>query len=85
LAGNFAQVRTPAATTPALRNGILLALSRGIDMREYMMWSWISCYFTGHEYSVCCERGRMFLRCLVCGRRSEGWVVRAQHVHAPHQ
>jgi hypothetical protein len=50
-----------------------------------MMWSWISCYVTGHDYSVSCERGCMFLRCVVCGRRSGGWVVRAQHVHAPHR
>jgi hypothetical protein len=48
------------------------------------MWSWISCYVTGHEYSVCCDQGRMFLRCVVCGRRSEGWVVCAEHVHAGH-
>jgi hypothetical protein len=49
------------------------------------MWSWISCYVTGHDYSVCCDRGCMFLRCLVCGRRSGGWVVRAGHVHSQHQ
>jgi hypothetical protein len=39
------------------------------------MWHWITCLVTGHEYSVSCDHGRMFLKCLVCGRRSEGWVV----------
>jgi len=24
----------------------------------------------------------MFLRCVVCGRRSPGWVVNAAHAHA---
>ncbi len=24
----------------------------------------------------------MFLRCVVCGRRSPGWVVHAAHAHA---
>jgi len=47
------------------------------------MWNWISCYVTGHEYSVACDHGRMFLRCLVCGRTSGGWVVHDhEHVHA---
>jgi hypothetical protein len=40
------------------------------------MWSWISCYVTGHEYSICCEGDSVFLRCLACGRRSQGWLVR---------
>lgn len=49
------------------------------------MWSWISCYVTGHDYSVCCDAGAMFLRCVVCGRRSQGWVVNDRdHAHAPH-
>jgi sRNA-binding protein len=43
------------------------------------MWQWIACYVTGHDYAVCCNHGRMFLRCIVCGRRSEGWVVHAHH------
>jgi hypothetical protein len=43
------------------------------------MWNWIYCYVTGHDYSVCCEQGSMFLRCLVCGRRSQGWVVHHSH------
>lgn len=46
------------------------------------MWGWISCYVTGHDYSVTCDHGRMFLKCVVCGRRSEGWIVHHAHVHA---
>lgn len=39
------------------------------------MWSWISCYVSGHHYNVCCESGTVFLRCFVCSRRSQGWLV----------
>ena len=39
------------------------------------MWKWIACYVNGHEYSVTCQSGSMFLRCLQCGRRSQGWTV----------
>ena len=46
------------------------------------MWSWIVCYVTGHDYSVSCDGGAMFLRCVVCGRRSQGWVVNPAHAHA---
>jgi len=24
----------------------------------------------------------MFLRCVVCGRRSQGWIVHATHAHS---
>jgi hypothetical protein len=51
------------------------------------MWSWIYCYVTGHEYSVACNSGAMFLRCVACGRRSNGWTVQATadvHVHSRH-
>jgi hypothetical protein len=47
------------------------------------MWNWISCYVTGHDYTVCCVGGAMFLRCAICGRRSQGWVVHNDHTH-PH-
>jgi hypothetical protein len=47
------------------------------------MWNWISCYVTGHQYAVCCDGGAMFLKCLLCGRRSQGWVVH-QHGTASH-
>lgn len=47
------------------------------------MWSWIYCYVIGHEYSVSCDGGAMFLRCISCGRRSNGWVVKdAADAHA---
>jgi len=47
------------------------------------MWSWIFCYVTGHDYSVSCDGGAMFLRCMCCGRRSNGWVVHDDdHAHA---
>jgi hypothetical protein len=39
------------------------------------MWSWIACFVHGHDYSITCGSGSMFLRCLICGRRSQGWVV----------
>ena len=48
------------------------------------MWSWIYCYVTGHDYTVSCDSGAMFLRCIVCGRRSQGWVVHAEHDHPEH-
>jgi hypothetical protein len=46
------------------------------------MWHWISCYLIGHDYSICCEAGAMFLRCSNCGRRSQGWDV-AHNEHPP--
>jgi hypothetical protein len=50
------------------------------------MWFLISCYLTGHDYGVCCEQGVIYLRCSVCGRRSQGWDVRTApaeaHAHA---
>jgi hypothetical protein len=48
------------------------------------MWNWISCYVTGHQYAVCCDGGAMFLKCLLCGRRSQGWVVHHQHAQESH-
>jgi hypothetical protein len=50
------------------------------------MWHWISCYLVGHDYSICCESGAMFLRCANCGRRSQGWdVVHTEHPHMAHE
>jgi hypothetical protein len=49
------------------------------------MWSWIFCYVIGHDYSVSCGSGAMFLKCVSCGRRSQGWVVQGHaHAHAAH-
>lgn len=39
------------------------------------MWSWIVCYVMGHDYSVSCDSGAMFLKCIACGHRSHGWTV----------
>jgi hypothetical protein len=40
------------------------------------MVNWLACMFKGrHQYSVWCEDGEMFLRCMNCGRRSQGWQV----------
>lgn len=47
------------------------------------MWSWIFCYVVGHDYSVTCNAGSMYLRCMTCGRRSQGWAVKdGGHAHA---
>lgn len=40
------------------------------------MWSWIVCYVMGHDYTVSCNKGAMFLKCIACGTRSNGWTVR---------
>ena len=45
------------------------------------MWSWIVCYVMGHDYSVSCNSGAMFLKCIACGRRSQGWAVREEDAH----
>lgn len=43
------------------------------------MWSWLSCYLSGrHDYGVSCEPGSIFLRCVNCGKRSNGWAVHGQ-------
>lgn len=49
------------------------------------MWHWLSCYLVGHDYSVCCESGAIFLRCTACGRRSQGWDLHEQHAPMTHE
>ena len=40
------------------------------------MWNVISCYLSRrHDYGVWCESGAIFLRCVHCGKRSDGWTV----------
>ena len=40
------------------------------------MWNWFNCYLSGrHEFSMWCEPGTVFLRCMHCGRRSSGWSI----------
>jgi hypothetical protein len=56
------------------------------------MWDWINCHLAGrHEYAVWSDSNRMYLRCLRCGRRSNGWNVAAaddemggHHEHRSH-
>jgi hypothetical protein len=47
------------------------------------MWHFISCYLIGHDYSICCEAGAIYLRCANCGRRSQGWDLHDEHDHLP--
>ncbi len=40
------------------------------------MWDWINCRLLGrHEYAVWGHGGNVYLRCLRCGSRSNGWEV----------
>ena len=48
------------------------------------MWNWLNCYFSGrHDFGVTCASGSMFLKCIHCGKRSNGWAVRSEHEIAP--
>lgn len=49
------------------------------------MWNWISCYLSGkHEFGVSCEPGNVFLKCVHCGKRSQGWALYdKQQRHVP--
>jgi hypothetical protein len=43
------------------------------------MWNVVSCYLSRrHDYGVWCESGTIFLRCVHCGKRSDGWTVHAK-------
>lgn len=40
------------------------------------MWNWLNCYLSGrHDFGVSCASGSIFLRCIHCGKRSNGWAV----------
>ena len=40
------------------------------------MWNWLGCYLSGrHDFGVTCSSGSIFLRCIHCGKRSNGWEV----------
>jgi hypothetical protein len=46
-----------------------------------MLWNWLNCYLSGrHDYGVSCASGAIFLRCIHCGKRSNGWAVHDQPV-----
>lgn len=48
------------------------------------MWNLLRCYLSGrHDYGVGCEPGAIFLRCVHCGRRSNGWNVDARMAVVP--
>lgn len=59
----------------------LLPPREASSRKDLPMWNWICCYVTGHDYSVSCNEGAMFLRCVTCGHRSQGWVVHAASGH----
>jgi hypothetical protein len=41
-----------------------------------MLWNWLNCYLSGrHDYGITCASGSIFLRCIHCGKRSNGWAV----------
>jgi hypothetical protein len=43
------------------------------------MWNWFNCYLSGrHAYGITCSDGSIYLRCIHCGKRSEGWNVHGQ-------
>ena len=40
------------------------------------MWNWLNCYLSGrHDFGITCSSGSIFLRCIHCGKRSNGWAV----------
>jgi len=44
------------------------------------MWNWLNCYLSGrHDFGVTCASGSIFLRCIHCGKRSNGWAVHTEH------
>ena len=46
------------------------------------MWNWLNCYLSGrHDYGVTCSSGSIYLRCIHCGKRSEGWAVHGEQQH----
>jgi hypothetical protein len=41
------------------------------------MWNLLNCYLSGrHDFGVSCEPGTIFLRCIHCGKRSNGWALK---------
>jgi hypothetical protein len=43
------------------------------------MWNWLNCYLSGrHDFGVTCSAGSIFLGCIHCGKRSNGWAVHNQ-------
>ena len=45
------------------------------------MWNWLNCYLSGrHDFGITCCSGSIFLRCIHCGKRSNGWAVHDEQV-----
>ena len=43
------------------------------------MWNWLNCYLSGrHDFGITCSSGSIFLRCIHCGKRSNGWAVHTE-------
>jgi len=43
------------------------------------MWNWLNCYLSGrHDFGVSCAPGTIFLKCIHCGKRSNGWALKGQ-------
>jgi hypothetical protein len=48
------------------------------------MWNWLNCYLSGrHDFGVTCEPGAIFLRCIHCGKRSNGWDLHPRQGSLP--
>ena len=49
------------------------------------MWNWLNCYLSGrHDFGITCASGSIFLRCIHCGKRSNGWAVHNEAAHSEH-
>jgi hypothetical protein len=43
------------------------------------MWNWFNCYLSGrHDFGIWCEPGAIFLRCVHCGKRSNGIAIESK-------
>ena len=48
------------------------------------MWNWLNCYLSGrHDFGITCASGSIFLRCIHCGKRSNGWAVQNETALVP--
>jgi hypothetical protein len=48
------------------------------------MWKWLNCYLSGrHDFGITCASGAIFLRCIHCGKRSNGWAVHNEAALVP--
>ena len=69
------------------KSGTCLAESdlSSLFLARCTMWNWISCYVTGHDYSVSCAGGLDLPSLPGVRTRSQGWVVCSKdHAHDTH-